>query len=82
MHPSLHISRVAVDAELAAFGTSVGVLGQSGECNPFRLAVRSVLRAESDWDCCALGRGITRKSASLDLVYVSPERVETLEWLG
>jgi len=72
MHPSLHISRARVDAT-SCVRNECGRSRKSGGCNPFRLASLGVEGAKSDWDLLCVGSRNYRKSASLDLVYVSPE---------
>ncbi len=70
-----------LDCKLKAAGTSLEVLSRTADCVVlFGSRSARVDRNGSDWDLLCVGDGKTRKSPSLDLVWIAPKRIHSIDW--
>jgi predicted nucleotidyltransferase len=72
-----------VDESLRALGTTrVDLLEDASAIVLFGSRAARLERSGSDWDILCIGRGRTRHTRLVDLVWVPEERADTKAWLG
>ena len=73
----------ALDDQLATLGWSLETLEAVAESVIlFGSRAAGVANARSDWDILCVGHGATTKSKSVDVVWVSPLKLQSSKWLG
>ena len=72
-----------LDLALASIGTSLAELRASTpEIVVFGSRAADVARANSDWDILCVGRGTSRATPKIDLLWVTADSLRTEQWTG
>lgn len=74
--------RAGAERCLAEVGVRLCDLEAQGDVILFGSRAAGVAHADSDWDILTVGLGRKLKSPNLDVLFVSPDRVQQAHWLG